>query len=120
MDQHERPNVDNEEERPHGAVETLNDPRVTAILRAFVVVLLGVTTAGILSGLNLMGQIVSSQGEIKWRLDNLTVKVNENDKQNERQQQDLNDLRIKIEVQNEMNRNHGWRLGRLERRAGIQ
>jgi hypothetical protein len=120
MDQHERPNVDHEEERPHGAVETLNDPRVTAILRAFVVVLLGVTTTGILTGLSLMGQIVTSQSEIKWRLDNLTAKVNENDKQNERQQQDLNDMRIKIEVQNEMNRNHGWRLSRLERRAGIQ
>jgi type VI protein secretion system component VasK len=101
------------------AMEMMNDPRVSAFLRFFNAVLTGVTLAAVLG---LAGAATSWQANnqrMGWLLEQLSQEVKQNTLDNNKQQEQINDLRIEQGVMKQTNNTQGWRINRLEHQNNL-
>lgn len=100
-------------------MEMMADPRVSAFLRFFNAIATAVTLAAVLG----IGATAASwQSEIQrmgWLLDRLTKEVEASSQTNEEQEKRINDIIIEQKVSEQRNKDHGWRINRLEQRTGV-
>jgi hypothetical protein len=92
---------------------------VTSFLRFFNAVLTGVTLAAVLG---LAGAATSWQANnqrMGWLLEQLSQEVKENNQTNKTQEDKITEIRVQQRVAEEINRNHNWRINRLEQRSGL-
>jgi hypothetical protein len=101
-------------------MEIINDPRVTSFLRFLNTVMTGVTCAAVL-GLGAAGATWQANNQrMGWLLEQLTQEVKQNTADNNKQQEQINDLRIEQGIMKQMNGTHGWRINRLEQSSGLR
>lgn len=107
------------EETSSKALEMMADPRVSAFLRFFNAIATAVTLAAVLG----IGATAASwQSEIQrmgWLLDQLTKDVKLGEETNKEQEKRIRDIIIELKVSEQKNKDHGWRINRLENRSGL-
>ena len=97
----------------------MNDPRVTSFLRFLNTVMTGVTCAAVL-GLGAAGATWQANNQrMGWLLEQLSQEVKENTQTNNKQEERITEIRVQQRVAEEINRNHTWRINRLEQRSGL-
>ncbi len=97
-----------------------NDPRVTTGIRFFVAILQTASAAMLIAILvkwDLMGDAIE---RLEMRLPLVENRVSAGEARADSNKEEMTRLLIQSKVQEELLRNTGWRLNRLERKAGIQ
>jgi hypothetical protein len=97
-----------------------NDPRVTTGIRFFVAILQTASAAMLIAILVKWDSMGDAIERLEMRLPLVENRVSAGEARADSYKEEMMKLLIQSKVQEELLRNTGWRLNRLERKAGIQ
>jgi hypothetical protein len=97
-----------------------NDPRVTTGIRFFVAILQTASAAMLIAILVKWDSMGDAIERLEMRLPLVENRVSAGEARADNYKEEITRLLIQSKVQEELLRNTGWRLNRLERKAGIQ
>lgn len=104
-----------EDEDNQSVINTLNDPRVTAFLRASVVVGQSLLIAMVLSLAGSMASWNATLQELKWKLNEIAPRVAKNEQDTNKLADRINAIELNVKFNEQRTKEIAWSLKELQR-----